>query len=109
MENQTPAVTHCVRLAVPDDFAALRFIVDPLMRADRDRQHLVRTSVERGECFVVVDDDEVQGFVILNYTLFGTPSSLLLVVASGDRWCGPATASLEEAERQCVRSKFHLV
>ena len=107
MENQTPAVTHCVRLAVPDDFAALRF-VDPLMRADRDRQHLVRTSVERGECFVVVDDDEVQGFVILNYTLFGHAFIPLLVVASGDRRRGLATALLEEAERQCVRSKLFI-
>ena len=107
MESLTPAVTHSVRLAVPADFPALRF-VDPLMRADRDREHLVRTSVERGECFVVVDDDDVQGFAILNYSLFGHAFIPLLVVASGDRRRGLATALIEEAERQCVRSKLFI-
>ena len=107
MENQTQTLIHCVRLAVPADFPALRF-VDPLMRADRDREHLVRTSVERGECFVVVDDDDVQGFAILNYSLFGHAFIPLLVVASGDRRRGLATALIEEAERQCVRSKLFI-
>ena len=55
-----------------------------------------------------MDDDEVQGFVILNYTLFGHAFIPLLVVASGDRRRGLATALLEEAERQCVRSKLFI-
>jgi len=94
-------------LAVPSDLPALRF-VDPLMRADRDREHLVRTAVERGECLVVVDDDDVQAFAILNYSLFGHAFIPLLVVASGDRRRGLATALIEVAERQCVRSKLFI-
>ena len=96
MKDTTLASTHVIRMARQRDFPALRF-VDPLMRADRDREHLVRTSIDRGECFVVVDDDDVQGFVILNYALFGHAFVPLLVVAASDRRRGLATAFLDEA------------
>ena len=107
MTTSTPVLLHCIRLGVPADFPALRF-VDPLLRADRDREHLIRSSLDRGECFVAVDDDDVQGFLILNYTLFGHAFVPLLVVATGDRRRGVATALLQEAERQCVRSKLFI-
>jgi ribosomal protein S18 acetylase RimI-like enzyme len=107
MEDSIAAATHCIRLAVPADFPALRF-ADPLMRADRDREHLIRTSIERAECFVVVDGDDVQGFVLLNYALFGHAFIPLLVIAASDRRGGLATALLEEAERQCVASKIFI-
>jgi ribosomal protein S18 acetylase RimI-like enzyme len=107
MTTSTPTVAHSIRLAVPADFPALRF-VDPLIRADRDREHLIRSSLERGECLAAVDDDDVQGFIILNYTLFGHAFVPLLVVAASDRRRGLATALLEEAQRQCVRSKLFI-
>lgn len=107
MTSSTSVASQTIRLAVPADLPALRF-VDPLMRADRDREHLIRTSVDRGECFVAVDDDEVQGFLILNYTLFGHAFVPLLVVAAGDRRRGLATALLSEAQEQCVGSKLFI-
>jgi ribosomal protein S18 acetylase RimI-like enzyme len=105
MESRTPAATCTIRLGLPSDFQALRF-VDPLIRADRDREQLVRSSLDRGECFVAVDDDEINGYLILNYSLFGHAVIPLLVVAIADRRRGLATALLEEAEVQCVRSKL---
>jgi GNAT superfamily N-acetyltransferase len=105
MKNTTREVTYCVRLALPADISVLR-AVDPLMRADSDRQHLVRTSVDREECFVAVEDDGALGFAILNYTFFSHAFVPLLVVATSARRRGIATALLANAERQCVRNKL---
>lgn len=106
MKNTTREVTYCVRLALLSDVPALQ-VVDPLMQVDRDRQHLVRSSVDRAECLVAgAEDDGVQGFAILNYTFFSHAFVPLLVVAAGARRRGLATALLAEAERQCVRNKL---
>lgn len=105
MKSTTRDATYCVRLALPADISVLR-AVDPRMRAASDREHLVRTSVDREECFVAVEDDEALGFAILNYTFFSHAFVPLLVVAASARRRGLATALLAEAERQCVRKKL---
>lgn len=99
------AAIHPIRQAMPADLPALRS-VDPLMRSDRDREFLISSSVNRAECFVAVDGDDVQGFVILNYSLFGHAFIPLIVVAAGDRRRGVATALMAAAEGQCARSKL---
>lgn len=60
MDTPASAAIHVIRPATSADLPALRF-VDPLMRADRDREHLISSSIDRAECFVAVDGDDVQG------------------------------------------------
>ncbi|MDZ7651598.1 MAG: hypothetical protein U5L03_03000 [Burkholderiaceae bacterium] len=55
-----PCVT---RLGTDTDLPALRF-VDPLMRADRDRMHLIQSSIEKRLCWLAADNDEVLGFAV---------------------------------------------
>lgn len=86
------------------DLPALRF-VDPLMRADRDRAHLVQTSVKKGECWIAADQDEVLGFVILG-ELLSQRFIPLLVVAAGDRRRGIGAALLRKATEVCTRPKL---
>lgn len=69
MQPLSPDITHVIRSARACDLAGIRF-VDPLMRADPDRAHLIQSAVSAGECVAVVDGDEVLGFGILNYTFF---------------------------------------
>jgi ribosomal protein S18 acetylase RimI-like enzyme len=107
MQPLSPDITHVIRSARACDLAGIRF-VDPLMRADPDRAHLIQSAVSAGECVVVVDGDEVLGFGILNYTFFQQGVIPLLVVGMGSRRIGIGKALLSELERRCVKSKLYI-
>ena len=94
---------HTVRTASAADLAGIRF-VDPLMRADPDRAHLIQSAVSAGECVVAVDEEKTLGFGILNYTFFHQGFVPLLVVGMGSRRLGIGKKLLSELERrQCER------
>ena len=100
-------IGHAVRTATTADAPGIRF-VDPLMRADPDRAHLIRSAVSAGECVVAVDGDEVLGFGILNYTFFQQGFVPLLVVGVGSRRTGVGAALLSELERRCRKPKLYI-
>lgn len=91
-----------LRTASASDLAGIRF-VDPLMRADPDRARLIQSALDRGECVVALDDEEVRGFAILNYAFFYQGFVPLLVVAIGSRRCGIGATLLSEVERRCAK------
>lgn len=93
-----------IRRGTVADLPAVRFI-DPLMRADSDRARLIRSSVERGDCWLAVDQGEVLGFVLLGEFL-SQGFVPLLVVAAGDRRRGVGTSLLRQAERVCTKPKL---
>ena len=98
---------HTVRTANGADLAGIRF-VDPLMRADPDRAHLIQAAVSAGECVVAVDGEEVLGFGILNYTFFHQGFVPLLVVGIGSRRLGIGKGLLSELERRCTKEKVYI-
>jgi ribosomal protein S18 acetylase RimI-like enzyme len=98
--------TLALRAATVADLPGIRF-VDPLMRADPDRAHLIDSALGNGEC-VVATDGEVLGFAILNYTFFWQGFVPLLVVGVGSRRSGVGTALLSEVERRCVKPKLYI-
>src|SRR6266567_5930820 len=96
-----------LRTAQASDLAGIRF-VDPLMRADPERAQLIHSALERGECVVAADGDEILGFAILNYTFFYQGFVPLLVVGVGSRRCGVGAALLSEVERRCAKAKLYV-
>ena len=98
---------HTVRTAGTADLAGIRF-VDPLMRADPDRAHLIQAAVTAGECVVAVDGEEVLGFGMLNYTFFHQGFVPLLVVGMGSRGLGVGKRLLSELERRCTKAKLYI-
>jgi ribosomal protein S18 acetylase RimI-like enzyme len=106
LSPQNAAAACALRRGTVADLPALRF-VDPLMRADCDRAHLVRSSVEKSECWIAVDQDEVLGFVLLG-ELLGQRFIPLLVVAAGDRRRGVGTSLLNQAAIVCTRPKLFI-
>lgn len=107
MQPLSRDITHCIRTATATDVAGIRF-VDPLMRADPDRAHLIQSAVGAGGCVVAVDREEVLGFGILNYTFFQQGFVPLLVVGMGSRRIGVGKALLSELERRCVKPKLYI-
>src|SRR5438876_4722740 len=99
--------TVALRTALASDLAGIRF-VDPLMRADSERAQLIRSALERGECVLATDDDEILGFAILNYTFFYQGFVPLLVVGVGSRRCGVGAGLLSEVERRCAKAKLYV-
>ena len=78
------------------------------MGTDPDRARLIQSALNAGECVVAVDDDEVLGFGILNYTFFQQGFVPLLVVGMGSRRAGIGKALLSELERRCVKPKLYI-
>jgi ribosomal protein S18 acetylase RimI-like enzyme len=104
LSAQVVAPPCVIRLATGEDLPALRF-VDPLMRADRGRAHLVQSSIEKRHCWLAADNDEVLGFILLGDFL-GQGFVPLLLVAAADRRRGIGTRLLRKAERQCSQPKL---
>jgi GNAT superfamily N-acetyltransferase len=78
------------------------------MRADPERAHLIESALSAGHCVVAVDDAEIAGFAILNYTFFHQGFVPLLVVGIGSRRIGVGRALLSEVERRCRKSKLYI-
>ena len=102
-----PTVFATLRTGTVADLPGVRF-VDPLMRADPDRARLIESSLRNGECIVAVDDEEILGFAILNYTFFGQGFVPLLVVAAANRRSGIGARLLSEVERRCTKPKLYV-
>jgi ribosomal protein S18 acetylase RimI-like enzyme len=66
----------------------------------------VQLALERAECTVAVEGDQVVGYVILNTSFFGQAFLPLLVVTDHRRRSGIGTQLLVEAESQCTREKL---
>ena len=101
MQRGSVQLHHTVRSAKASDLAGIRF-VDPLMRADPERAHLIQSALTGGRCVVAADGDEVLGFAILTYIRFRHGFVPLLVVGIGSRRTGIGRAPIAEPQMRCV-------
>lgn len=104
-DSVRPGAELATRLADDRSTPAL-LEVDPLLLADTDRRQLVWTAVERGDCVVATEADQILGYVVLRGDLLGHPFVPLLVVAEGHRRRGIAGRLLEEACLRCEGPKL---
>ena len=102
-----PTAFATVRTGVIADLPAIG-LVDPLMHADLDRAHLIESSLRNGECIVAVDEAEILGFAIMNYSFFAQGFVPLLVVSVGSRRDGIGSRLLSEAEHRCTKPKLYV-
>jgi ribosomal protein S18 acetylase RimI-like enzyme len=107
MQHLSAHPIYTVRTASATDLVGIRFVDTP-MRADPERAHLIESALSAGHCVVAVDDAEIAGFAILNYTFFHQGFVPLLVVGIGSRRIGVGRALLSEVERRCRKSKLYI-
>jgi len=89
-----------IRPANESDVEALCSL-DLIASCESDRREFIRHAVVFGTCFVAVDEEEVIGYGVLNYTFYGNGHIDLLYVHTGHRRLGAGEALLRHMESLC--------
>jgi ribosomal protein S18 acetylase RimI-like enzyme len=87
-----------IRKAVPCDLEAINSF--DIFTGDRS------LDIERGECFVAVEEEQVAGFVVFNHSFYLKPFIQFLCVAPKLRRRGLAAKLLEHVEGLCDEDKL---
>ncbi len=87
-----------IRKAVPGDLEAINSF--DIFTGDRS------LNIERGECFVAVEEEQVAGFVVFNHSFYLKPFIQFLCVAPELRRRGLANKLLEYVEGICDGDKL---
>ena len=94
-----------IRPANESDVEALCSL-DLIASCESDRREFIRHAVVFGTCFVAVDEEEVIGYGVLNYTFYGNGHIDLLYVHTGHRRLGAGEALLRHMESLCQTPKL---
>jgi len=86
-----------IRLGKWDDSSAIKAI-DSSIGSDPNRAELIDSSLEQGTVRVALDDSEIVGYSILNYSFFHRPTLEMLMVAESRRGAGIGRGLLREAQ-----------
>jgi len=94
-----------IRGGIVSDLPAL-IRIDEIAQSSAKRRAQLEQALASGQCFVVLEHDEVIGFITLSYTFFGCGFIPLLVVAASHRRRGTALRLLDVAREQCRTEKL---
>ncbi len=93
-----------VRPAVERDSEAI-IAFDHLARADGERRAFIQRSVAHSECSVVVRDDQVIAYGVLNYSFFAYGFIPMVFVHPQYRRCGAGAAVVQYLGSVCQTAK----
>jgi GNAT superfamily N-acetyltransferase len=94
-----------IRPASEDDASAI-FALDQIAQEDSGRREYVRRVIASGACHVGLEDDNVAGYVVFDYTFFGQGFVELLYVARDERRHGVGKALMQYVETLCRTPKL---
>ncbi len=94
-----------IRPAVENDVEALCSL-DLIARRENERREFIRRSVASDTCFVAIDDGQVIGYGVLNYTFYYNGCIDMLYVHSNHRGKGAGAALLRHMESCCQTPKL---
>jgi GNAT superfamily N-acetyltransferase len=94
-----------IRLANEGDVQALCSL-DLIARRENKRREFIVRSVAAGACSVALDEDEVIGYGVLNYSFYDNGCIEMLYVRSDYRRQGAGAALLRYLESLCETSKL---
>jgi N-acetylglutamate synthase-like GNAT family acetyltransferase len=94
-----------IRSAVESDIESL-YSLDLIAREDEERRDFIRREVASGNCFVAVNDGEVIGYGVLNYSFYRNGCIDMLCVHSKHRRRGAGAALLRYMESLCRTVKL---
>ncbi|HKY42486.1 MAG TPA: GNAT family N-acetyltransferase [Pyrinomonadaceae bacterium] len=94
-----------IRLADQSDVEAL-CALDLIAVRENERWEFIKRSVASSTCYVVVAENEVSGYGVLNYTFYGHGWIDMLYVHSNHRRRGAGEALLRHLESVCETPKL---
>lgn len=94
-----------IRAAVGSDIETL-WSLDVIAREDEERRGFISREVASGNCFVAVNDGEVIGYGVLNYSFYRNGCIDMLYVHSKHRRLGAGAALLRYMESLCRTVKL---
>lgn len=86
-----------IRLGKKEDSPAIKAI-DSSINSDPNRAEFIDLSLQQGTVRVALDDSEIVGYSIVNYSFFHRPTLEMLMVAESRRGKGIGRALLREAQ-----------
>jgi GNAT superfamily N-acetyltransferase len=94
-----------IRSAVESDIETLCSL-DLIAHEDAERRDFIRREVASGACFVAVDQEEIIGYGVLNYSFYRNGCIDMLYVHLNRRRRGAGTALLRHMESLCRTVKL---
>lgn len=94
-----------IRLANENDIESI-CLIDLIALREIERRSFIRNSVISGNCFVVVMDENVIGYGVLNYSFFSNAFIEMLYIAVEHRQSGAGSRLVKHMESICQTSKL---
>jgi len=94
-----------VRQAVASDIELI-LRIDSQAPIDQSRRALVNSAVDRGECFIALQDGFVIGYAVMNYLFFDRGFVPLIHVDTNHRRRKVGSRLFDELEERCRTSRI---